>query len=328
MLRFKKQPQHLLHYEIEGGIREMLNIVLEKGPATVRAAAANNLSSSTSDDGGDPDIVSAPRPSHAQLQQQKQPQTPDGNVSAPPPPEKSTTPDTTTGADSDTDDAAAETTIVDNTSVGGTGGAGGGAKGTPGAHSTSTSRGMSADEGASTKGEETGAAVENTTAASTSSQDGAAPPPTPPKAGAAGKGGSPNVSKPAARGQTMTSGVDVGTIDQAFRFSEHAPQPPGVFMAQLGGSGIPLPPTTTNIQYAACGGGLVINERYHGLPLHTNEINSLRPHLTIFAKAYDIQLVSHVFLLNVSCLEYPSDSFICWWNGAFLSHQPEFPSAL
>ncbi|VDK46013.1 unnamed protein product [Dibothriocephalus latus] len=85
-------------------------------------------------------------------------------------------------------------------------------------------------------------------------------------------------------------GIAVGTIDQAFRFSEHAPQPPGIFMANLAGSGMPLPPTTKNIQYAACGGGLVTNERYHGLPLHTNDLENLRPHLVIFAKAYGIQM--------------------------------------
>ena len=108
--------------------------------------------------------------------------------------------------------------------------------------------------------------------------------------GAEEKTSSPRQSKK--RGQITATGVELGTIDQAFRFSEHAPQPPGVFMAYLGGSGIPLPPTTTNVQYAASGGGLVINERYHGLPLHTNDLASIKPHLAIFVNAYGIEIVS------------------------------------
>ncbi|EUB56864.1 Transmembrane protein [Echinococcus granulosus] len=260
----QKQPYHLSHYEEDGGIRQMLNLVLEKGPATVRAALANGVSSSTSEDGGEPieGAVEAP-------------------VSAVPTAVTSTA---ETEKDTDTDEAAGEASAP-------------AAMDAPSKLSNSES-----NDGVSQRAEE----LMVHTGGTTSSQDGAAPgAPTPPKSSAVtsttigtSATGAIAASVPTEsslraskkRGQTMTGGIELGAIDQAFRFSEHAPQPPGMFMAQLGGSGIPLPPTTTNIQYAASGGGLVINERYHGLPLHTNDLASIRPHLTIFVKAYGIDI--------------------------------------
>ncbi|VDK35139.1 unnamed protein product [Taenia asiatica] len=263
-----KQPYHLSHYEEDGGIRQMLNLVLEKGPATVRAALANGVSSSTSEDGGEPN---------------------EGAVEAP----ASAVPTTAasvaeTEKDTDTDEAAGE------------------ASATPASGAPSKLSNSESNDGVSQRAEESMVHTGGTA----SSQDGTAPPqPNPPKSsavssttigtsatGAVAASAAAAAAAPASsrgskkRGQTMAGDIELGAIDQAFRFSEHAPQPPGVFMAQLGGSGIPLPPTTTNIQYAASGGGLVINERYHGLPLHTNDLASIRPHLAIFVKAYGIDI--------------------------------------
>lgn len=246
----------------------MLNLVLEKGPATVRAALANGVSSSTSEDGGEPiegaveALVSAVPTTAASVAE--------------------------TEKDNDTDEAAGE------------------ASATPAPSAPSKLSNSESNDGVSQRAEESMVHTGGTA----SSQDGAAPPPpNPPKSSVIssatiGTSATGAVAKSAAaptpvssrvskkRGQTMTGDIELGAIDQAFRFSEHAPQPPGVFMAQLGGSGIPLPPTTTNIQYAASGGGLVINERYHGLPLHTNDLASIRPHLAIFVKAYGIDIVN------------------------------------
>lgn len=76
-----------------------------------------------------------------------------------------------------------------------------------------------------------------------------------------------------------------------FRFSEHAPQPPGLMNAAVAGGNNPLRPITINLDVAACGGGIVTHEKFNGLPLHTNDLESLRPHLIHFCRAYNVQMV-------------------------------------
>ena len=265
ILIVQKQPHHLAHYEENRGIREMLNLILEKGPATFRSTMANGISSSTSDEGGEPldalpDTTSTRGPTSTPV--------------AAPALAATTNSVTETERETDTEELGNDP---------------------PTATSPKKRSNSGSNEVPSQRAE--GSVV------NTSSQKGTPTSldviiDTPGEAGAGREGGegveekssSPRQSNK--RAQATATGVELGTIDQAFRFSEHTPQPPGVFMAYLGGSGIPLPPTTTNVQYAASGGGLVINERYHGLPLHTNELASIKPHLAIFVHAYGIDIVS------------------------------------
>lgn len=78
-----------------------------------------------------------------------------------------------------------------------------------------------------------------------------------------------------------------------FRFSEFAPQPPSMLHAATVSANGPLLPTTANIDLAAAGGGIVTNEKSNGLPLHTNDLETLRPHLVHFCHAYNVQMVIH-----------------------------------
>ncbi|KAF7261912.1 hypothetical protein EG68_00732 [Paragonimus skrjabini miyazakii] len=75
-----------------------------------------------------------------------------------------------------------------------------------------------------------------------------------------------------------------------FRFSEQAPQPPAMMNAAVMGANGPLLPTRSNIDLAATGGGIVTNEKSSGLPLHTNDLETLRPHLVHFCQAYNVQM--------------------------------------
>lgn len=243
----------------------MLNLVLQKGPATVRAATANGLSSSASDEGGEPIE----------------------HVAVESTPAIAATNTTETERDTETDEAA----------VGGSPSADDGADNVTVRRSQSESidaASVHADESvaptlANTEEPEPSPQKSSAATTATTSAGGTAgnSPVTPP-----GDNDSPKISiLTNKRGGLAGGGLDVNITDQAFKFAEHSPQPAGIFMAHLGGSGIPLPPTTTNIQYAACGGGLVINEKYHGLPLHTNDLANIRPHLAVFAKAYGLDIV-------------------------------------
>ncbi|THD24003.1 Transmembrane protein [Fasciola hepatica] len=75
-----------------------------------------------------------------------------------------------------------------------------------------------------------------------------------------------------------------------FRFSDFAPQPPNMLHAATVSANGPLLPTTANINLAAAGGGIVTNEKSNGLPLHTNDLETLRPHLVHFCHAYNVQM--------------------------------------
>ncbi|VDM04602.1 unnamed protein product [Schistocephalus solidus] len=271
-----QRPQHLAHYDDDGGITEMLNRVIEKGPATLRAAMANGLSTSTSEDGGG----SADRAGKDQVDLESM----RADSEAIPAPIGAAVAASTDVRDSDTDDD-----IAGGTSAALSGSDSGGAVRSGSTIDSAPSRGPS---------EEVEPQEANAAAGGGSSQDGGMPTVTDTAEGGAASAEASEtkqkVTNEGHRGEKRSlisgGGIAVGTIDQAFRFTEHTPQPPGIFMANLAGSGMPLPPTTKNIQYAACGGGLVTNERYHGLPLHTNDIENLRPHLVIFAKAYGIQM--------------------------------------
>ncbi|TPP55846.1 Coiled-coil domain-containing protein [Fasciola gigantica] len=75
-----------------------------------------------------------------------------------------------------------------------------------------------------------------------------------------------------------------------FRFSDFAPQPPNMLHAATVSANGPLLPTAANINLAASGGGIVTNEKSNGLPLHTNDLETLRPHLVHFCHAYNVQM--------------------------------------
>lgn len=249
----------------------MLNLVLEKGPASIRAALQNCLSASTSEDGvGSADAIDEKADESNTKQASADGATPSKGLRE--------TRHSIETRDSDTDEEAA---------------------GLPSAPLSGSDSGGIAPSGSTMDSGVTSHAPsddnerpDSNTVHTNSSQDDGKP--LTEQRRTINSGDKLGVAL-----GCVSTGVDVGTIDQAFRFSEHQPLPPGIFMAQLAGSGMPLPPTTTNMHYAACGGGLVTNERYHGLPLHTNNIENLRPHLSIFAKTYGIQIVSFCSELEI-----------------------------
>ncbi|KAG5450886.1 Coiled-coil domain-containing protein 162 [Clonorchis sinensis] len=75
-----------------------------------------------------------------------------------------------------------------------------------------------------------------------------------------------------------------------FRFSEQAPQPPAMMHATVIGANAPLQPTKANFDLASSGGGIVTNDKVAAPPLHSNDLETLRPHLVYFCHAYGIQM--------------------------------------
>ncbi|CAH8539605.1 unnamed protein product [Dicrocoelium dendriticum] len=75
-----------------------------------------------------------------------------------------------------------------------------------------------------------------------------------------------------------------------FKFSEQAPQPPAMMNAAVLSANGPLLPTKSHTNLAAAGGGIITNEKFAGLPLHTNDLETLRPHLMHFCHAYNVQM--------------------------------------
>ncbi|VDP98578.1 unnamed protein product [Trichobilharzia regenti] len=79
-----------------------------------------------------------------------------------------------------------------------------------------------------------------------------------------------------------------------FHFAEHIPQPPVMMQA------------TANLLLAATGGGITTDEKSSGLPLHANDLETLRPHLILLCYAYNIQMVRKNFSINLLflCITY------------------------
>nr|CAH8857122.1 unnamed protein product [Trichobilharzia regenti] len=85
-----------------------------------------------------------------------------------------------------------------------------------------------------------------------------------------------------------------------FHFAEHIPQPPVMMQATVMTANGPLLPNKANLLLAATGGGITTDEKSSGLPLHANDLETLRPHLILLCYAYNIQM-------NVSALRSSAD---------------------
>lgn len=68
------------------------------------------------------------------------------------------------------------------------------------------------------------------------------------------------------------------------------PSPPPINLALL--TTVPLPSSAMIYAAAATGGGLASNESQLGLPLHSSDLDTIRPHLTLLVNLYGIQFVS------------------------------------
>ncbi|CAH8574297.1 unnamed protein product [Heterobilharzia americana] len=95
--------------------------------------------------------------------------------------------------------------------------------------------------------------------------------------------------------QTVTENTQSSQQPQChFRFAEYIPQ-----TSVMNVNGLLLP-NKTNLLLAATGGGIVSNEKTVGLPVHINDLESLRPYLVIFCHAYNIQM-------NISSIHSSAD---------------------
>lgn len=223
-MSLQKQPQHLLNYHENKSVRDILSLVLERGPATIRAAIANTQSSITSEE--ERDIPSA-----------EEPQSPVHG-------------ETETRTESETRASTPESGRSPEAEI-----------------ETSVDESSSKLENVESNDPEWKSYVEDLPETSSKS----------PRSSIAIKKGGER---------------EMGGEENIFKFSEHSPQPPGIYKAHLEGAMNPLPPTSTNIQFSIVSGGLVVNEKYFGLPMHATDIASVRPYLAAFLATYGLEFVS------------------------------------
>nr|CDS26026.1 hypothetical protein HmN_000636600 [Hymenolepis microstoma] len=237
-----KQPQHLLNYNEDRDIRQMLSLVLDKGPATVRADAEKGSSIIASEE--DADTTDALPQSSFPEEMDHDPIGPQESVAE--------------SGQSPRDDAETLTT------------------------GRSASESLRADDSTKRDYTDSNSPPWKSSYITNLTTDNLPETST----------GSITSYRPAIMIKDQEE-QDVKITDQTFKFSEHSPQPPGIYTARLEGAGNPLLPTSTNIQFTVASGGSVVNESYFGLPLHTTDIANIRPYLAIYLEAYNIEFNVH-----------------------------------